>query len=415
VPSRASSFVRTERLWDRHVAMARLGATAKGGVCRLALSKEEIPARRLLTQWGRALGCTVASDPIGNLFLTRAGTEPSALPVLSGSHLDSQPTGGRFDGIYGVLAALEAVEAMNAAGLRTPRPIEVVAWTNEEGCRFVPGCMGSLAFRSPERLATLLRAKDPVGLSVAEALAQVRAAEPDIPERPLGKRVAAFVEAHIEQGPLLEANGQVVGIVTGIQGTRRFEITVEGEDAHAGTTPLPARRDALSSAVSMVAALERLFQAGPSDIVRFTVGRFDVWPNAPSVVPGRVFFTIDFRSPDDDLLTRLGDQVASVCDANRKQCAVEIVETIRTPSIAFSGPVPEAIEAACRDLQVPYARIYSGAGHDAQHLFHITPTGMIFVPCEKGISHNERENAKPQDLADGARVLADVLVTLANS
>jgi N-carbamoyl-L-amino-acid hydrolase len=409
----AAAAVDERRLWARHLELARIGATPRGGVNRQALTPEDAEARRVFIGWGDKLGLRPGMDPIGNVLLRRPGTDVDALPVLTGSHLDTQPSGGRFDGIYGVLAGLEAVEAITEAGIRTRRPLEVAVWTNEEGCRFAPGCMGSRVFADPAQLDRMLSAKDLHGVTVAEALAAVRQALPDVPTRPLGIPVAAYVEAHIEQGPELEATGTAIGVVTGIQGRRRFLIEVHGEDAHAGTMPHRRRRDALSAAVQMVRGLERLME-DPEDVVRFTVGRFVVSPNAPSVVPGHVLFTIDFRHPEAGALAGLGDQVEGVCRENVGKCSVVVTEVSRTEPIAFQGVVPDNVLAVAERLGLSHRPIFSGAGHDAENLFAVCPTGMIFVPCRDGISHNEGEYAEPADLAAGARVLAEVLVEIAN-
>ena len=402
------------RLWQRHVDMAKLGGTPKGGVRRLALDANDVAARRLLADWARPYGWAVSMDAIGNLFIRRPGTDNDADPVLSGSHTDTQPSGGRFDGIYGVLAAFEAMEAIEAAGIRTRRPIETVVWTCEEGgARFPMGTMGSGVFVGRTPLADARAVADYDGVTVGTAVDAAREALSDLPERALGFPIAAFVEAHIEQGPILEEKGLQIGVVTGIQGSRRFRVEVEGADAHAGTTPRARRRDALSAAVAMVAALEALFHDDPSDTVRFTVGRFVVTPNAPAVVPGHVAFTIDFRHPDEAVLTALGDQVEPICQANRRNCTVTVTQTSRGKPVTFLDPVPAAVEAAVAGLGLGYMRINSGAGHDAGPMQVAAPSGMIFVPCEHGISHAEAENATPADLAAGARVLAEALVELA--
>ena len=412
--ARASAHVSEKRLWQRHMDMAKFGATPKGGVNRQALSEEDIEARRLFLAWARERGFRCSMDVIGNTFVRRPGTDADAPPVISGSHIDSQPTGGRFDGIYGVLAAFEALEAIEEAGITTRRPIEATVWTNEEGSRFEPGCMGSIAFTKPERLQTLLGVEDLEGTSVREAMEGLNRAIPDIEPHELDTPVHAFVEAHIEQGPVLEDTGKTVGVVTGIQGTRRFRVEIEGENAHAGTTPRARRKDALSAGVAMVRALEALFHDDPEDITRFTIGRFVVTPNAPSVVPGHVLFTIDFRQPHEEVIERLGNQVEGICQANAKGCDVRVVGVWRSKPIVFEGLVPDTILAATERLGLPHMHIFSGAGHDAGYLSHVCPTGMIFVPCERGISHNEIENATPSDLAAGTRVLADTLVDLAN-
>ena len=401
-------------MWQRHMELAKIGATPKGGVNRAALSPLDIEARAQFARWGVGLGLASSIDPMGNLFIRRDGSDANAAPVMSGSHLDTQPSGGRFDGIYGVLAGLEALEAIDSAGIETRRPIEAAVWTNEEGVRFQPGCMGSLGFTRPDRLDQLLDTEDDDGVTLKQAVQAQREGIPQavaqVPHRP----VASFVEAHIEQGPILEQEGNTIDVVSGIQGTRRFHIEIYGEDAHAGTTPRARRKDALSAAVAMVSALEALFHDDPEDITRFTVGTFIVEPNAQSVVPGYVMFSIDFRQPNEEVLTRLGDQIEHICYSNAKGCEVKVTQTSRTPPIRFEGLVPDTILAVSQRLEVAHMHIFSGAGHDAQHLFDICPTGMIFVPCERGISHNEIENATPADLAAGARVLADTLVELAN-
>jgi beta-ureidopropionase / N-carbamoyl-L-amino-acid hydrolase len=400
------------RLWERHMEMARLGALPGGGVNRQALSAEDAAARRLLTGWAAGQGFEVSTDPIGNLFVRRPGRVPGHAPVLTGSHLDTQPTGGRFDGAYGVLAGFETLQAMNDAGIVTERPVEVVAWTNEEGSRFQPGCFGSAAFVGRMPLDRALAVRDPDGVSVADALASVLAGEPDLPRRPLGFPVHAYLEAHIEQGPRLEQAGAQVGVVTGIQGLRWFAVDVEGDEAHAGTMPHRLRRDALVSAVSMVTALQELM-FDEEDVVRFTVGRFAVSPGSPNTIPGRASFTVDFRHPDADTLRRLGDRVEAVCRDNAGNCGVRVTETFTSPPCVFDPVTVGIIRDATAGLGISFLEMPSGAGHDAKFLAETCPAGMIFVPCERGISHNEAENAKPADLAAGTRVLAEALVRLA--
>ena len=402
-----------ERLWRRHMEMAKLGATGRGGVNRQALGAAEAEARALLAGWAQARSFAVEADAIGNLFVRRPGAEPALAPVMAGSHLDSQPTGGNFDGVYGVLAGFEALEAMDEAGIETRRPIDVAAWTNEEGSRFQPGTMGSGAFAGALDLESVLDVRDGGGVSVREALAAALAATPAAGHRPLGFPVSAYLEAHIEQGPVLEAQGKPIGIVTGIQGLRWFSVEVGGQTAHAGTTPLKARRDALSAAVAMVAALEALMH-DPADIVRFTVGRFETAPNSPNTVPNRVFFTVDFRHPEADVLARLGDKVAAVCEEHKGPCEVVVTETILSKPTTFDARIVDTVRAAAERLGLSHMDIVSGATHDAKFLAEVCPAGMIFVPCAGGISHSEDESAEAEDLAAGARVLAEALADLAN-
>jgi N-carbamoyl-L-amino-acid hydrolase len=415
INARPSDHVREARLWQRHMEMARLGATAKGGVNRQALSAEDAAARRLLGDWAAARGYEVFTDPIGNLFVRRPGTDPTAAPVLSGSHLDSQPTGGRFDGTYGVLAAFEVLEALDDAGIVTRRPVMAVAWTNEEGNRFQPGCMGSGAFAGVYDLETMLAGKDPQGVSVGEAFAEVLKTAPARRETRLGFPVDSYIEAHIEQGPILESTGNEIGVVTLIQGMRRFYVDVIGEEAHSGTTPLRLRKDAMKAAASMVLALER-WMDDPSDTVRFTIGRFEIYPGSPSTVPSKVHFLIDLRHPDPDTLRRLGDGIASLCaaEAERRGCTVTVTEYTTVAPVPFGAETVARVRDAAAGLGYRHMDMISGAGHDAMHIARLAPTGMIFVPCWRGISHNETEAASAGDLANGARVLADTLAALAN-
>ena len=394
------------------MALARHGAIAEGGVDRPALSDADAAARATLRDWAAAIGLEPSVDAIGNLFLRLPGRDPDAPPVLTGSHLDSQPTGGRFDGVYGVLAGLEAVEAIVAAGLRPRRPIDVVAWTNEEGGRFAPGMMGSAVFAGRRVLADMLAIEDADGVSVGAALEVLLAREGSLPRRPLGGPAAAYVEAHIEQGPVLEAAGFAAGVVAGIQGKRTFRVTVTGEEAHAGTTPQGGRKDALSAAVAIIAALERAMMTG-GDAVMFTIGRLTVAPNVPSVVPAEAVFSIDLRHPESAVLTALGDRIPDICADHRGPCAAAVVELTNEPSLDFPAALCDLIRAAAGAVAVPVMDITSAAGHDARYLHQVCPAGMIFVPCHLGISHNVAESAAPGDLAAGARILTAALLTLA--
>lgn len=411
--ARAAAAVREDRLWRRHMEMAKLGATAKGGVNRQALSPEDVAARKLLMSWATARGFTVTTDAIGNLFVRRSGAEADAAPVMTGSHMDSQPTGGRFDGIYGVLAGFEVLEALEDAGVHTKRPLEVVAWTNEEGSRFPVGAMGSAVFAGRLSLEKALAVADPSGTTVVSALAETLAAAP-APQRPAGNRVAAYVEAHIEQGPRLEAEKKTIGVVTGIQGSRRYAVEILGEEAHAGTTPLRARKDALSAGVAIVSALEKLMH-DPTDTIRFTVGRFEVFPGSPNTVPGRVYFTIDLRHPDAAVLDQRGGRIAEVAQSHARGCAVTVTPLTDVPPTVFAPTVVDLVREAAERLDLPHMDMPSGAGHDAMHIATLCPAGMIFVPCARGISHNEAENATPEDVAAGARVLAATLTMLADN
>ena len=408
----AAARIDQNRLWSRLMEMATHGATDAGGVNRQALSDADIAARALLRSWGAELGLEASVDAIGNLFLRLPGKQDGAAPVLSGSHLDSQPTGGKFDGAYGVLAALEAVAAMRSAGIEPARPVDVVAWTNEEGSRFAPGMMGSTVFAGARDLDTVLAVRDGEGTTVGEALARVLDAERDVPRRDLGGRPVAFVEAHIEQGPVLEAAGETVGVVTGIEGKHVFRVTVTGKTGHAGTVPQGERQDAVIVAAAMVTALGNAVKAGGRG-AKFTVGMFNVHPNAPSVIPGEVQFSIDLRHADAAKLSELGDGIVRLCGENGLGCEVDVIELSHDAPLDFSQPMRAFIAASSGALAIPSMDVFSGAGHDARHLHYLCPTGMIFVPSQGGISHSEEEWTNPGHLADGARVLTAVLATLA--
>lgn len=406
-------FLNGERLWARHEILATFGATSVGGVDRPALSQAEIDARAQLLKWASNIGLQPSIDDIANLFLRLPGQDDSLPPILVGSHIDSQPTGGKYDGVYGVLSGLECLEAYVASGIKPRRSIELVCWTNEEGSRFAPGMMGSAAFSGKRSLQDILVVRDASGITVTEALEIVRAAEEGIPHRPLGGSVGAYVEAHIEQGPILEMQSIPIGIVTGIQGKRTFRVRIAGEENHAGTSPRSARKDALMDAVRIVSALRNEF-ADPDDVVRFTVGMFTVKPNAPSVVPSEVAFSIDLRHPDPSVLTSLGNQVASICEAECQVCAVEIRELLHDPPLQFPPSLRQLIREEANELGLSHMEISSGAGHDARYLHYVCPTAMIFIPCWRGISHNENERITQADALAGARVLTRVISHLAD-
>jgi N-carbamoyl-L-amino-acid hydrolase len=411
--ARVSDRVDGDRLWERLMALAQFGATAAGGVCRLALSQEEIQARAALVAWGRAFGLTPSVDAAANLFLTLPGTEPHLPSLLIGSHIDSQPNGGKFDGAYGIVAAVEAAQAICEYSLRPRRSVEIVAWMNEEGSRFAPGMMGSAAFTGRRSLPDIMAVTDRSGCRVATALAAVLEAERDLARRPLGFAVAGYIEAHIEQGIALQEAGRTIGVVSGMQGKRTFRVEVIGEESHAGTMPRSKRRDALTSAVAVVNALQKeMWDA--ADTVRFTVGMFDVTPNAPSVVPGKVVFAIDLRHPAAEVIERLGDLVPRVCEAARGRCEVKVRELLYEAPLSFPEPVQTRIRAAADRLRIPHMQLPSPAGHDARYLHYVCPTGMIFIPCKDGLSHNERESITPGDATAGARILTETAFELAD-
>ena len=411
--SRASSAIDQQRLWDRHMAIAQFGATGRGGVNRQALTEEDGQARAALAGWATARGFDLHVDDAANLFVRRNGTEADAPAILSGSHLDTQPAGGNFDGIYGVLSAFEVLEALDDAGIQHKRPIEAVVWTNEEGCRYAPGCTGSMVFSGKHSIDEFLDNTAPDGSVLRDDLARTIAMTPDAARRAPGIPVAGYIETHIEQGPRLEAAGLTVGAVTGIQGGSSFEVVVTGEEGHAGTVPLKQRRDAFRSAMAMVDALYKE-TADPEDTVRFTIGRFQAYPGSPNTIPGEVRFTIDFRHPDAAYFAATVKRIGEICQANAGACGVEVNTRHVGAPADFDETVIASIERIAGELDIPAMRMASGADHDAKLMVPLCPTGMIFVPCAQGISHNEAEMADAADLAAGARVLADALLEMAN-
>lgn len=404
--------INADRLWSRHMEMARIGAIAGDGSCRLAMTQEDAEARTLLASWCRDAGLTMHLDRAGNMFAVRPGRDPNRAAVASGSHLDTQPHGGRFDGISGVLAALEVMETLNDAGIETDAPLAVVNWTNEEGVRYAPGLLGSAWYAGiidDDGLATL-RATDGM-LFDDEAKMRGWLGE-SAPKFTIG----AFVELHIEQGPVLERENKQIGVVTSVQGLSWLDVQVAGTDGHAGTTPLDHRRDALLAAARMLAALNDTGR-GYGESARVSVGRLHTATDGPSTIVGHASFVIDVRHPDAQTLTALKADCAAVCRAvaEASNCEILISERISVPPTDFDPQCITAIEAGVVRRGYSYRRIESGALHDAANVAKVAPTAMIFVPCKDGISHNVREYASLGDLAAGTNVLMDAILTLAVS
>lgn len=397
-------YINGDRLWESLMEMARIGATPAGGVCRLALSEEDRKARDLFRRWCEEAGCTVRVDPAGNMFARRPGQREDLAPVAVGSHLDSQPTGGRFDGASGVLAGLEIVRTLNDSGIETSRPVEVINWTNEEGARFGPVMQGSGAFTGVIPLEEARATCDEDGRSFGEALDAIGYAG----DAPLaeGHPLHTMLETHIEQGPLLERNGLQAGIVTSGQGIVGYLVDIKGEEGHAGTTPMDQRRDALVAAAEIITAIHALgHEFGPS--ARLTVGRMSMAPGSPNTIPGRTRFTVDMRDPDSARLDTLDDRLAGLVAEVGRNHGVEtrLERRSRTEPVRFDADVTEIMRRQAEAAGIGHMDLISGAGHDACHLAAIAPTGLLFVPCREGISHNEAESAKPGDLAAGCEVL----------
>jgi len=403
------------RLWDALMTLARIGATDKGGVCRLALTELDRQGRELVTGWAREAGCTIRVDTIGNVFARRAGRDARRPAIATGSHIDTQPTGGKFDGNYGVLAGLEVFRTLNDLGIETEAPLELCIWTNEEGSRFVPVMMGSGVYAGAFTLGHALDARDRDGVSVRDALAAIGYAGTDPAAVADGAPVfGAYFEAHIEQGPVLEDAATTIGVVTGALGQRWYDVTVTGMEAHAGPTPMRLRRDALFAATHLIQEVIAIAQRDQPN-GRGTVGQLDVFPNSRNVIPGRVRFSVDLRNATDAGLDAMDAAIrtAAAALAERFPVTVDIEQVVYFAPTAFAEPLVAAVRAGAQRLGHSHLDIVSGAGHDAVYVARHAPTAMIFVPCKDGISHNEIEDANAEDLAAGANVLLHAMLEMA--
>jgi len=397
----------SDRLWQSLMDLAEIGGTAKGGVCRLALTDLDRQGRDLFVSWCRAAGLSVRVDAIGNIFARRAGTDPSRRAIAMGSHIDTQPTGGKFDGNFGVLAGLEVLRTLNDQNIQTTAPIEVVVWTNEEGSRFVPVMMGSGVFTEAFSLEYALAQQDTEGVSVGGELERIGyAGEQPAGEVP-GGMFDAYFEAHIEQGPVLEAYNLPIGVVPGALGQRWFDVTVTGMEAHAGPTPMDQRHDALLTAVRLVEQVNRIaLNHAPHG--RGTVGYLQVLPNSRNTIPGTVRFSVDFRALEDADLAAMEAELRDACAtlvAGDARLMIDVKQVVCFPPSHFDPACVASVRDAAQELGLPCMEVVSGAGHDAVYLADVTPTAMIFVPCKDGVSHNEIEDADPAHIAAGADVL----------
>ncbi|AKA85172.1 Zn-dependent hydrolase [Pseudomonas synxantha] len=396
-----------ERLWASLMAMAEIGATERGGSCRLALSAEDKAGRELFSHWCKAAGLTLSVDAIGNLFARRAGTDNDAAPVMIGSHLDTQPEGGRFDGVYGVLAGLEVIRSLDDHGIQTRKPLEIAVWTNEEGARFTPAMLGSAVFTGALALDKALATTDGDGVSVDEAL---RATGYN-GERALGGAVDAYFEAHIEQGPILEDNAKTIGVVTGGQAIRWLDVRVEGMAAHAGTTPMALRKDALYGAAKMIQALENLAaDFAPHGLT--TVGELSIAKSSRNTIAGVLDFTVDLRHHRDADIDAMEQQARARLQAiaDNRGLSVTITPHWISPATPFDAQCVACVQASVDALGYSQQTIISGAGHDAIHLARYCPTAMIFIPCVGGLSHNEAEDVLPEDVRQGTDVLLNAVL-----
>ena len=393
--------------------MARIGPGVSGGCNRQALTDEDKAGRDQFVAWARAAGSTVRVDEVGNIFARRAGLDDGAPPVLAGSHLDTQATGGRYDGVYGVLSALEAVRVLQDQSITTRRPVEVAVWTNEEGCRFTPAMLGSGVVAGVHSVQYAYGRTDKDGRRFGDELERIgyRGALP-AKARPY----AAIFEAHIEQGPILEAEGVTIGVVTGIQGAYWFDVTLDGQSCHAGPTPMEMRRDPWRAATAIIDGLYAL-AARHAPWGRATIGDVHAFPGARNTVPGRLVVAVDIRHPEPARLEAMVGELRALVAEHAAMAwrAADVQQVWHMPATGFDERLAGLIEGAARSLGYSHRRMVSGAGHDSLHTAHFAPTAMIFVPCAGGLSHNEAEDARPEDLAAGANVLLHAMLSAANS
>jgi N-carbamoyl-L-amino-acid hydrolase len=397
-----------ERLWASLMELARIGATPKGGVCRLTLTDLDKQGRDLVTRWAREAGMTVSIDKIGNVFMRRAGRDNSLPPIVTGSHIDTQPTGGKFDGNYGVLAGMEVVRTLNDHGIETEAPIEVAFWTNEEGSRFVPVMMGSGVFAKAFTLEHAYAATDTEGKTVRGELERIGYLGS---EEPGAHPIGAYFETHIEQGPVLEDNDKTIGVVTGVLGIRWYDCVVTGMEAHAGPTPMALRKDALQVAARLMQEVVACAHRHPPH-GRGTVGMVQVHPNSRNVIPGSVKFSIDLRNASDELCDAMDADIRAVAARLSRETglSIRIDQVSGYPAQRFHDECVDAVARAAKQLGYSNMPAVSGAGHDAVYMARLAPSGMIFIPCKDGISHNEIEDAKPEHITAGCNVLLHAML-----
>ena len=396
------------RLWDSLMETAQIGATPKGGICRLTLTDLDRQVRDWFKAQCEALGCTVTVDDMGNMFARRPGKNPALPPIAMGSHLDTQPTGGKFDGVLGVLAALEVLRTLHEAAYETNAPIEIVNWTNEEGARFAPAMLASGVFAGVFSRDYAYARNDRDGKSFGEELQRIgyRGAE-----KAGARKFSAMFELHIEQGPILEAEGRTIGIVQGVQGMRWYEVTIVGQEAHTGATPMPLRKNALLGAARMIERIDAIARQHAPYAVG-TVGLIENRPNSRNVIPGEVFFTVDFRHPDEQVLnameTKLRAALADILPPMQLTCSEARIW--ECPPVKFAPALIDCVRIGAAKAGFAARDMISGAGHDACYVSRVAPTTMIFVPCRGGISHNEAESTSFEECAAGAQVLLNAVL-----
>jgi beta-ureidopropionase / N-carbamoyl-L-amino-acid hydrolase len=397
-----------ERLWGTLMETAAIGGTAKGGICRLTLTDLDLQVRNWFRAATEALGCSVTVDDMGTMFARRESQRRDVPPIAIGSHLDTQPTGGKFDGALGVLAALEVLRTLHQAGYETFAPIEIVNWTNEEGSRFTPPMLASGVFAGVFTRNWAYNRADPAGVSFGTALEAIgQRGDQRSGDHPL----SAFFELHIEQGPVLEAEGVDIGAVTGVQGIRWFEVTVTGQDAHTGATPMHLRKNALLGAARIVQLVEAIARAHAPTAVA-TVGSMQVKPNSPNVVPGEVFLTIDMRHTEMLVLAAMEEELGAALGAVGGPLGLSVQSTKiwDQPPVVFDAQCVASVRTAAETSGFSVRDMVSGAGHDAAYVARVAPTAMVFVPCRGGVSHNEAEFTSKEQCAAGAQVLLQAVL-----
>jgi N-carbamoyl-L-amino-acid hydrolase len=417
MPALTNQRISGTRLWDTLMEIAQIGGTPKGGVKRITLTETDKRGRDLFCAWCEEIGLAVRFDSMGNIFARREGRDPARKPVLFGSHLDSQPTGGKFDGALGVIAGLEVMRTLDELNIVTEAPLELVNWTDEEGTRFGRAMMGSGVWAGLFPEAAIKTLKDEDGVTVGEALAAIgyEGTEPAAVFP-----ADALFELHIEQGPILEAEGRQIGIVTGAQAQIWYEATVVGQDAHAGTTPPVARKDALLTAARIIelvdATMRETGDKSIGDLGRGTVGRLYVLPNSPNVIPGEVRFTVDFRNPSDARIVEISESFPQKAEAiaAANGCTLTLKTVFRVKEQPFDVECVGLVRDAAEKLGYSHRDIVSGAGHDAVHTATRIPTAMIFTPCKDGLSHNEAESILPEEAEAGTQVLFEAVLARAN-
>jgi N-carbamoyl-L-amino-acid hydrolase len=397
-----------QRLWDCLMQTAQIGATPKGGICRLTLTDLDREVRDWFKSQCEALGCTVTIDEVGTMFARRPGKNPQLAPIAMGSHLDTQPTGGKFDGVLGVLGALEALRTLHQADYETNAPLEIVNWTNEEGARFAPAMLASGVFAGVFTPDFAYSRADRDGKTFGEELQRIGYKGN---ERAGARKFVAMFELHIEQGPILEDEGRIIGVVEGVQGIRWYEVTVTGQDAHTGTTPMPLRRNALLGTARLIERIDAIAREHAPDAVG-AVGLLENKPNSRNVIPGEVFFSVDFRHPDEKVLDAM--------EAKLRAALAEILTPLQlswreariwqSPPVKFAPELIDCVRVGAAKAGFTSRDMISGAGHDAAYIARVAPTTMIFVPCRGGISHNEAESTSFDECAAGAQVLLNAVL-----